>query len=252
MTFIKKTLIAIFALSSIGVTLDASAATFKTPKHYSIILLDGEKVGGIFSSEREVTLEPGRHQILVLFKGNFKKGKDRLLTSASNPIVINIPNMAADDEYTFTFPKISDYDAAQDYADKQVITLKNHGQNITQEDASYFILQSEKGFQLDRDFKDELASLGLLYEAPKAIEASNKKEDSLKTCRESNMQNCPQVVVSPINASNNKKPSVNNLSNTQAINNPNVNQGTFEGLKAIYNGADPATKAAFKAWINAQ
>lgn len=242
-------------------TFSAEAATFKAPKNYTIIMADGAKVGSAFSSVQELTLDAGRHQIMVLFKGKFKKGTDRILTSASNPIVINIPNMAADDEYSFTYPRIYNYDDAQDFADKQVITLTNHGNNTTNEQVSYFILQSEKGFQLDRNFKDELASLGLLYVAPKNVQTATKKEDTLKKCRDSNMQDCPQVVVSPANTSNNKvavavptnaNVTISDEATKVALNNPNVNQGVFEGLKSIYNSADPATKAAFKAWMATQ
>lgn len=261
MAFFKHTIISVMTVCGLCATFNAEAATFKTPKNYTIIMADGAKVGSAFSSVRELTLDAGRHQIMVLFKGKFKKGTDRILTSASNPIVINIPNMAADDEYSFTYPRIYNYDDAQDFADKQVITLTNHGNNTTNEQVSYFILQSEKGFQLDRNFKDELASLGLLYVAPKNVQTATKKEDTLKKCRDSNMQDCPQVVVSPANTSNNKVavavPTNANVTMSDeatkvALNNPNVNQGVFEGLKSIYNSADPATKAAFKAWMATQ
>lgn len=240
----------------------AEAATFSAPKNYSIVIVDGSKSGNAIVNSKEVNLEPGQHQIVVFFKGLFKHRSDQIIVSATDPIVINIPNVEKDDNYTFTYPRIRSYDDAQDFADHQTITLTNNGESVSKDKASFFILQSDKGFQLDRDFLEELNSLGLLYVSQENNIKQEKKDDSIANCRDSSFVNCPKTIkASGITA----KPSVENpvkkaapvstkatttVANTVAETTANTQM--LDGLKSIYNGADPATKKAFKKWLEQQ
>ena len=162
---------------------NAQAANFKTPKNYSILIVDGQKVSGTFSQTTSYELSPGQHQVVVFFKGAFKKGKDQLIHSATDPIVINMQNVKEKDLITFTFPRVISYDQAQDYSADQKIDLTINGNPAPKDQASYFILKSEKGFQLDRDFLADLQSLNLLY----VSEENNKKIEELTKKKEEDL-----------------------------------------------------------------
>lgn len=233
--------------------ISAEAASFKTPKNYSIIIADGEKTSGFFTEKREMELEPGRHQIVVFFKGSFKKGHDKIIASAVNPLVINIPNVKESDNFSFSYPRITSYEQAQDYADKQNITITNNGTPVSNEEASYIILKSDKGFQLDRDFMEELRSLDLLYVSDANARKLQKNAQDLTNCRDS-VTNCPKEVVA--NSSNksavsavNAADAVTGASAKAETKNTVANAQMLEGLKSIYQSADPATRAAFKEWL---
>ncbi len=273
-----KLLVSSAALGSLFLATSALSATFQTPKNFNIIMLDGEKTSNFFTSTKEVTLDEGKHQIVVLFKGNFRKGRDQILTSASNPIVINIKDTKKDDAYTFNYKRIKNYDEAVDFSENQVINITNNNKPVSSEEVGYFILQSDSGFQLDRDFKRELQSLGLLYVSPKNQIKEEKENKTMSDCRNSDMTNCPHVVVSNKNAVIPAENSVqvsnvlatndaNNISNNDKTkfevaketnksvaqtNLKNVNENTLNGLKAIYQGADANTRAAFLQWISTQ
>ncbi|MBQ3681630.1 MAG: DUF2057 family protein [Succinimonas sp.] len=258
----------------LGMSLTAGAATFATPKNYSIIIVDGAKTSSLISDTREIELAPGQHQIVVFFKGLFKHGGDQIIATASDPIVINIPDIQENDSITFTYPRIRDYNSAQDFADHQTITITNNGESVSKDKASYFILQSDKGFQLDRDFLTELNSLGLLYVSPENAVKQNRNDQKLSSCRDSGFKDCPDTIKSTAEARNTylqnsegknlqspegipmtpeaglpQKPKTD-TQNQPAVNAVQVNQQMLDGLKSIYNSADPATRKAFREWLN--
>ncbi len=258
-------------IGSMFLTIGVQAATFATPKNYSIIVVDGKKTTSMFSSTNKIELKPGQHQVLVQFKGTFKKGKDQLLVSASDPIVINLPNVDSDDNYTFSFARITSYDQAQDYSSKQSINLTLDGATAEKDKASYFILKSEKGFQLDRDYIEDLKSLNLLYVSPENAEQYKTDNTSIDNCRNSGFTNCPTTVVAgsaaSTIASQNKAltvtaqvapqatptaPVASPTTTAKSYDASKVNLQILDGLKTFYNTADPDTKEAFKAWVNAQ
>ena len=51
---------ALLAVSAVAATVNAEAASFKTPKNYSIIIADGAKTTGYFSETREMELSEGK------------------------------------------------------------------------------------------------------------------------------------------------------------------------------------------------
>ncbi|MGN1394432.1 MAG: DUF2057 family protein [Succinivibrionaceae bacterium] len=225
------------------------AATFKTPKNFSIVILDGEKQSSIFSNTKEVELSEGQHQVVVLFKGNFRNGGNSMLVTATNPIVINIPHTNKEDNYTFSYKRISTYDDASDFVDNQQITLSNNGQPVDTQTANYFVLKSEKGFQLDRDFRAELQSLDLLYISNENSQKIKKVNKTIKDCKDSDFVNCPNQVIAPINQQI-KPVENNNTSSKQHANSENTQM--LNGLISIYSSADKATQEAFKKWLQQQ
>ena len=247
--FIKKMTISTITLAT-ALPLSVYSATFATPKYYSIIIFDGAKTSSFFGSTNKVELEPGQHQIVVNFKGSFKNGRDAILTSAVDPIVINLPNVKKDDKFTFKIPRITNYSEANDFADNQKITIYNKGNKVTEDEASYFILKSEKSFQLDRDYYKDLSDLGLLYISKSNQKTIAEENDTLQKCKESNFKNCPKEITASSTNTNNANIPVMQTKNTEIKYNKNkVNESTLSGLKAIYNGADENTKKAFKDWL---
>lgn len=223
------------------------AASFETPKNYHIIIADGQKVKGTFSEENKINLTTGKHQIIVQFKGVFKQGKDKILHTAVDPIVVNIQNVQENDNISFTYPRITNYSQAVDYSDSQKIDLCINDKIANKEEASYFILKSEKGFQLDRDYLAELQDLNLLYLSKENSEDVSAKKDKLNRCKESGFVDCPNTILANANSVNS-----DNKANLQ-ISNENkkttVNNQMLEGLKSIYNSADKPTQDAFKEWL---
>lgn len=247
--FIKKMTISTITLAT-ALPLSVYSATFATPKYYSIIIFDGAKTSSFFGSTNKVELEPGQHQIVVNFKGSFKNGRDAILTSAVDPIVINLPNVKKDDKFTFKIPRITNYSEANDFADNQKITIYNKGNKVTEDEASYFILKSEKSFQLDRDYYKDLSDLGLLYISKSNQKTIAEENDTLKKCKESNFKNCPkEITASSTNTNNTTVPPAQTKNTEIKYNKNKVNKSTLNGLKAIYNGADEDTKNAFKIWL---
>ena len=247
--FIKKMTISTITLAT-ALPLSVYSATFATPKYYSIIIFDGAKTSSFFGSTNKVELEPGQHQIVVNFKGSFKNGRDAILTSAVDPIVINLPNVKKDDKFTFKIPRITNYSEANDFADNQKITIYNKGNKVTEDEASYFILKSQKSFQLDRDYYKDLSDLGLLYVSKSNQKTITEENDTLKKCKESNFKNCPnEITATSTNTSNTTVPPAQTKNTEIKYNKNKVNKSTLNGLKAIYNGADEDTKNAFKIWL---
>ena len=140
-------LIKVSALAAaVALSAHATAATFKVPINYTVEVVDGKTSDfGYNRFSRTIELAPGRHQLVLLFEGVFGQARDSRIYQAANPIVIEIPNMPADASYTFN--------------------------------ASYYLLTSDSGFALLRDYREDLASVGRLY-APAEVKAEIERERS--------------------------------------------------------------------------
>ena len=123
---------------------------FKVPVHYNVELVDGESDPDSYSRfSRTVTLTPGKHQVVLTFKDNFKNGSDSRIVQSIDPLVIHINNLKADQVVTFQYAKPANEDQAKRYAHQQKITLSDTtGRVLPSSEASYFILTSDKGFSL--------------------------------------------------------------------------------------------------------
>lgn len=281
----QLTAAALALAAALAASAPAGAAVFSAPKHYSIIIADGEKVSGIFTEKREIELGEGRHQVVVQFKGSFKKGGDRLIAYGVNPVVVNIPAAGESDVYSFTYPRILSYDEANDFADRQDITLTVNGRPAAENEASYLILKSDRGFQLDRDYIAELKSLDLLYVSEENLEKQDQKAKDLFLCRDS-PTDCPKVVVTDPALAARIAEESRKKGPTPIVRVPEpgteapaaapapapapaadaapaaaapapaaagpANAQMLEGFKSIYQSADPATRAAFKEWLEKQ
>lgn len=148
---------------------------FKVPLHYTLELCDGIESPENYSRfSRTVTLSPGRHQIVVLFKDTFTSGGDSRLVQSSSPLVIDIMDLKKDQVLTFDYKIPTTASQADTYSRTQKVTITDIDDNpIPKSEASYFIMTSENGFVLGRDYRQELMSLDRLY-APDYVEGSQR------------------------------------------------------------------------------
>lgn len=171
----RYAIIAAAAAAALSGSSALMAAEFLVPTNYSVELVDGETDNFDYDkSTRTLNLGPGRHQLALLFEGNFGTSSSVRLIQASNPVIIEIPNMPADATYTFKYPKPNTLDKAEKYSRNQQITLTDAGgRTLSEDEAYYYILTGESGFTILRDFRQELLSLNRLY-APHYVQGSSR------------------------------------------------------------------------------
>ena len=174
-------LIKVSALAAaVALSAHATAATFKVPINYTVEVVDGKTSDfGYNRFSRTIELAPGRHQLVLLFEGVFGQARDSRIYQAANPIVIEIPNMPADASYTFNYDTPEDERQAEIYSRSQKINLINADTKapLGQDEASYYLLTSDSGFALLRDYREDLASVGRLY-APAEVKAEIERDRS--------------------------------------------------------------------------
>ncbi len=172
-------LIKVSALAAaVALSAHATAATFKVPINYTVEVVDGKTSDfGYNRFNRTIELTPGRHQLVLLFEGVFGQARDSRIYQAANPIVIEIPNMPADASYTFNYDTPEDERQAEIYSRSQKIELINANTKapLNANEASYYLLTSDSGFALLRDYREDLASVGRLY-APAEVRAQMEEE----------------------------------------------------------------------------
>lgn len=157
----------------------ASAATFEVPVNYSVELVDGQTSDfGYNRFSRTLDLSAGRHQIVLLFEGNFGDANNGRLVQSANPIVVEIFNMPETATYTFKYDMPNSIDEAQKYARAQKVDLidANTKAPLSSDLANYYILTSDSGFSILRDYREDLASVGRLYAPAKVLEKIETQE----------------------------------------------------------------------------
>ena len=169
---VKKGLIlAVAFMSSVAM----AESGFKVPLHYNLELVDGLDTFETYSRfSRTISLTPGRHQIVLLFKDTFSNSSEARLVQSSSPIVIDIMDLKQNQTLTFDYPLPTSISQAETYSRTQKISITDiDGKRIPRSDASYFIMTSENGFVMGRDYRQELMSLDRLY-APAYVEGSKR------------------------------------------------------------------------------
>ncbi|MGN0903012.1 MAG: DUF2057 family protein, partial [Succinivibrio sp.] len=167
----------LFALTvTCALSFNALADTgFKVPVHYNIELVDGESDPDNYSRfSRIIDLTPGKHQVVLTFKDTFKSGSDSRIVQSIDPVVINIEDLKKDQLLTFQYQKPNNEDQAKRYSHQQKITITDStGRILPSSEASYFILTSDSGFSMMRDYRQELSGLNRLY-APSYVAAGER------------------------------------------------------------------------------
>lgn len=179
--------------AAVALSAQVNAATFQVPANYSLEVVDGQETGYNYSQfSRTLELGPGRHQLVLLFEGTFGNSSQSQLVQASDPIVVEIANMPADANYTFTYQAPDDVGRAHKFAREQQVTLVDADTHepLPASAADYYILTTDAVSSNLRNYRIELAALGLLY-APAAHNSQQVRE-------EVNAQGVRVVQVAPV------------------------------------------------------
>ena len=225
---------------------------FKVPVHYNLELVDGASDPSNYSRfNRTLSLDEGKHQIVLTFKDTFKDGSTTRLVQSIDAIVVNIEDLKKDQIISFNYKLPTNIDQAERFAHQQKITLvdSNTGKNLAPAEASYFILTSERGFSLMRDYREELSSLGRLY-APAYVPGSERGITMTA-------YGAPTIRASPDGIGSNQIQQGLTLepmsSSTSAMSTSTVGKGpnmaTYNELVRMYNSADDATKLKFVKFV---
>ncbi len=232
---------------------------FKVPVHYNVELVDGVTSPDNYSRfSRTISLTPGRHQVVVSFKDTFGGASDGELVSASNPIVVEIMNLKENQVLSFEYNIPTNLDQARRFARQQKVNLIDYKTEkpVNKEDAYYFILASETGFTMMRDYRTELLTLNRLY-APTYVAGSKRNigmtdygspiiEATAASDLISGNYTQNQVMDAPaLSASQNSSMSTSSKSGKKAVR----GSVSFNKLVEMYNKADDATKLKFVKYV---
>lgn len=226
---------------------------FRVPTNYTIELVDGESTNFDYTKSKAlINLTPGRHQVVLSFKGQFGSSRDSKLIQSTDPLVIDIYELQNNEVISFTYPQPRTTEMAEKYAKNQIIDLTDGKKKIAKNKADYFILKSEVGFTFLRDYKQELVSVNRLY-APNYEQTVNGKVGmtsygaptitASSASRNMPQYNTYQTMPSP--GVSMEQDSVMSTSQTHS----GANTPTYNELVRLYNKADDKTKLKFVKYV---
>lgn len=145
----------LLAFAALGLSTNALAdVTISIPDTVEVLLVNEQKPqldGGLFSSQKTVTLPDGENQILFLYKPYFTQGKDRIIVE-SDPIVAKFA--AKESELVFDFPSYRNVREAKAEIKSAEWQFKNqNGQVVSVQQEQL----AKEGMQIGRNFKLEIA-----------------------------------------------------------------------------------------------
>ena len=159
-----------------------------------------------------------------------------------------------DEVISFNYKRPANEEQAKTYAHNQKIVLidNNTGRELSKDEATYFILTSDSGFALMRDYKNELMSLNRLY-APNYVPNANREmtltENGAPTIRAGSERSGSYQNQSTQGIT--LKPLANNSSamKTSSASDSKVNVDVYNEMIRLYNQADDATKLKFVKYV---
>ncbi|AHV34658.1 TPA: DUF2057 domain-containing protein [Aeromonas dhakensis] len=185
---------------------------------YVVQLIDGQSINPkLLDKTSTYPIKAGKHQLVVAFEGNYSSRSDTKLVTAE-PLVINFT--AADNQkLVLDYKKPRNESEANQFVKEQKVALKDKssGQVVTTEQ---FVLPKVEGFQLTRDYQQELINMGKAFNQPKTVAVSTAAVMAA---------NSAPVQVAPSKAQ----------SNPEAL----------TQLQNWYNKADAETRKAFQIWV---
>lgn len=145
----------LLAFAALGLSTNALAdVTISIPDTVEVLLVNEQKPqldGGLFSSQKTVTLPDGENQILFLYKPYFTQGKDRIIVE-SDPIVAKFTTKES--ELVFDFPSYRNVREAKAEIKSADWQFKNqNGQVVSVQQEQL----AKEGMQIGRNFKLEIA-----------------------------------------------------------------------------------------------
>ncbi|HHQ4559244.1 MULTISPECIES: YccT family protein [Aeromonas] len=193
-------------------------AQLEVTNPYVVQLIDGQSINPkLLDKTNTFPLKAGKHQLVVAFEGNFSSRSDIKLVTAE-PLVINFT--AADNQkLVLDYKKPRNEAEAKQFVKEQKVALKDKSSNQVVA-SEQFVLPKVEGFQLTRDYQQELLNMGKAFNQPATVAVSTAAVMAA---------NSAPVQVAPSKAQ----------SNPEAL----------TQLQNWYNKADAETRKAFQIWV---
>ncbi|MCF5873807.1 DUF2057 domain-containing protein [Aeromonas veronii] len=185
---------------------------------YVVQLIDGQSINPkLLDKTSTFPLSAGKHQLVVAFEGNYSSRNEIKLVTAE-PLVLNF-TAADNQQLVLDYKKPRNEAEAKQFVKEQKVALKDKvsGQQVNSEQ---FVMPKVEGFQLTRDYQQELINMGKAFNQPKAVAVSSAAVMAAASA---------PVQVAPSKAQ----------SNPEAL----------TQLQNWYNKADAETRKAFQIWV---
>ncbi|HIC8839779.1 DUF2057 family protein [Aeromonas sp. 600282] len=185
---------------------------------YIVQLIDGQSINPqLLDKTSTFPLSAGKHQLVVAFEGNYSSRNEIKLVTAE-PLVLNF-TAADNQQLVLDYKKPRNEAEAKQFLKDQKVVLKDKvsGQQVSSEQ---FVMPKVEGFQLTRDYQQELINMGKAFNQPKTVAVSSA------------------AVMAAASAPAQAAPS-------KAQSNPEA----LTQLQNWYNKADAETRKAFQIWV---
>ncbi|HHQ4684635.1 TPA: YccT family protein [Aeromonas veronii] len=185
---------------------------------YVVQLIDGQSINPkLLDKTSTFPLSAGKHQLVVAFEGNYSSRNEIKLVTAE-PLVLNF-TAADNQQLVLDYKKPRNEAEAKQFVKDQKVVLKDKvtGQQVSSEQ---FVMPKVEGFQLTRDYQQELINMGKAFNQPKTVAVSTAAVMAAASA---------PVQVAPSKAQ----------SNPEAL----------TQLQNWYNKADAETRKAFQIWV---
>ncbi|MCF5911300.1 YccT family protein [Aeromonas veronii] len=185
---------------------------------YVVQLIDGQSINPkLLDKTSTFPLSAGKHQLVVAFEGNYSSRNEIKLVTAE-PLVLNF-TAADNQQLVLDYKKPRNEAEAKQFVKDQKVALKDKvsGQQVSSEQ---FVMPKVEGFQLTRDYQQELINMGKAFNQPKAVAVSTA---AVMAAASAPVQVAPSKV----------------QSNPEAL----------TQLQNWYNKADAETRKAFQIWV---
>ncbi|MGL4886185.1 MAG: YccT family protein [Aeromonas veronii] len=193
-------------------------AQLEVTNPYVVQLIDGQSINPKLLDKTSIfPLSAGKHQLVVAFEGNYSSRSDIKLVTAE-PLVLNF-TAADNQQLVLDYKKPRNEAEAKQFVKEQKVALKDKvtGQQVSSEQ---FVMPKVEGFQLTRDYQQELINMGKAFNQPKTVAVSTAAVMAAASA---------PVQVAP--------------SKTQS------NPEALTQLQNWYNKADAETRKAFQIWV---
>ncbi|WP_429080372.1 YccT family protein [Aeromonas veronii] len=193
-------------------------AQLEVTNPYVVQLIDGQAINpSLLDNTKKFPLSVGKHQLVVAFEGNYSN-RDEIKLVTAEPLVLNF-TAADNQQLVLDYKKPRNEAEAKQFLKAQKVTLKDKvsGQQVSSEQ---FVMPKVEGFQLTRDYQQELINMGKAFNQPKTVAVSTAAVMAAASA---------PVQVAPSKAQ----------SNPEAL----------TQLQNWYNKADAETRKAFQIWV---
>lgn len=195
-----------------------AAAQLDIQAPYVVELIDGKSVSAkLLEHGKNQPLQDGKHQLVVSFEGNYSNRTDTRFVTAE-PLVFSFESKDGQ-QIVLDYKKPRNEGEAREFVKLQDVQLKDKvtGQRIESE---RFVMPKQEGFQLTRDYQQELVAMGKAFNQPKTVAVSTA---AVMAANSEPLQTAP----------------------TKAMANPEA----LTQLQNWYNKADAETRKAFQIWV---